>query len=120
VRRPAAAIESVSSKACNEVALPGPSSVSGSRLIRSSISEASVTRPSYPKPPALQSAPNKTVISSELRDHHRGGISFEGVIAFIFADLIALPVLDIYRKYYGLKMPHSCSPRSTRLWRPPH
>ncbi|HWE77550.1 MAG TPA: hypothetical protein VG270_03420, partial [Pseudolabrys sp.] len=27
-----------------------------------------------------------------------------GVIAFIFADLIVLPVLNIYRKYYGLKM----------------
>ena len=33
-----------------------------------------------------------------------GGISFGGVIAFIFADLIVLPVLNIYRKYYGLKM----------------
>jgi len=33
-----------------------------------------------------------------------GGISFGGVIAFIFADLIVLPVLDIYRKYYGLKV----------------
>jgi uncharacterized protein len=33
-----------------------------------------------------------------------GGISFGGVIAFIFADLIVLPLLDIYRKYYGLKM----------------
>jgi hypothetical protein len=33
-----------------------------------------------------------------------GGISFGGVVAFIFADLIVLPVLDIYRKYYGLKM----------------
>jgi uncharacterized membrane protein YraQ (UPF0718 family) len=32
------------------------------------------------------------------------GISFGGVIAFIFADLIVLPVLDIYRKYYGLRM----------------
>ena len=32
------------------------------------------------------------------------GISFGGVIAFIFADLIVLPVVDIYRKYYGLKM----------------
>jgi uncharacterized membrane protein YraQ (UPF0718 family) len=32
------------------------------------------------------------------------GISFGGVIAFIFADLIVIPVLDIYRKYYGLKM----------------
>jgi len=30
-----------------------------------------------------------------------GGISFGGVIAFIFADLIILPILDIYRKYYG-------------------
>ena len=33
-----------------------------------------------------------------------GGISFGGVVAFIFADLIVLPVLDIYRKYYGMKM----------------
>jgi len=32
------------------------------------------------------------------------GISFGGVIAFIFADLIVLPILNIYRKYYGLKM----------------
>jgi uncharacterized membrane protein YraQ (UPF0718 family) len=32
------------------------------------------------------------------------GISFGGVIAFIFADLIVIPVLDIYRKYYGLTM----------------
>jgi uncharacterized membrane protein YraQ (UPF0718 family) len=33
-----------------------------------------------------------------------GGISFGGVIAFILADLIVLPILNIYRKYYGLKM----------------
>ncbi|HSW36860.1 MAG TPA: permease [Candidatus Saccharimonadales bacterium] len=33
-----------------------------------------------------------------------GGISFGGVISFIFADLIVLPILNIYRKYYGLKM----------------
>src|SRR6059036_67552 len=30
-----------------------------------------------------------------------GGISFGGVISFIFADLIVLPILNIYRKYYG-------------------
>jgi uncharacterized protein len=30
-----------------------------------------------------------------------GGISFGGVIAFIFADLLILPILDIYRRYYG-------------------
>ena len=30
-----------------------------------------------------------------------GGISFGGVVAFIFADLIILPILVIYRKYYG-------------------
>jgi uncharacterized membrane protein YraQ (UPF0718 family)/YHS domain-containing protein len=30
-----------------------------------------------------------------------GGISFAGVIAFIFADLIILPIVNIYRKYYG-------------------
>lgn len=33
-----------------------------------------------------------------------GGISFGGVIAFIFADLIILPILNIYRKYYGWRM----------------
>jgi uncharacterized protein len=33
-----------------------------------------------------------------------GGISFGGVIAFIFADLLILPILNIYRKYYGPKM----------------
>src|SRR5438094_660743 len=30
-----------------------------------------------------------------------GGISFGGVIAFIFADLIIIPIVNIYRKYYG-------------------
>jgi hypothetical protein len=30
-----------------------------------------------------------------------GGISFGGVISFIFADLIIIPILDIYRRYYG-------------------
>jgi uncharacterized protein len=30
-----------------------------------------------------------------------GGISFAGVIAFVFADLIILPIIAIYRKYYG-------------------
>ena len=30
-----------------------------------------------------------------------GGISFAGVIAFIFADLLVLPIVQIYRKYYG-------------------
>src|SRR5499425_353082 len=33
-----------------------------------------------------------------------GGISFGGVISFIFADLIIIPILVIYRKYYGTKM----------------
>ena len=33
-----------------------------------------------------------------------GGISFGGVIAFIFGDLIIAPILNIYRKYYGLRM----------------
>jgi len=33
-----------------------------------------------------------------------GGISFGGVIAFIFSDLIVAPILDIYRKYYGWRM----------------
>ena len=33
-----------------------------------------------------------------------GGISFGGVISFIFADLIILPIVNIYRKYYGGRM----------------
>lgn len=33
-----------------------------------------------------------------------GGISFGGVVAFILADLIVLPILDIYRRYYAIKM----------------
>jgi hypothetical protein len=32
-----------------------------------------------------------------------GGISFGGVVAFIFADLIILPILNIYRRYYGTR-----------------
>ena len=33
-----------------------------------------------------------------------GGVSFGGVIAFIFGDLITLPLVLIYRKYYGPKL----------------
>ena len=33
-----------------------------------------------------------------------GGISFGGVISFIYADLLILPILNIYRKYYGIAM----------------
>jgi uncharacterized protein len=33
-----------------------------------------------------------------------GGISFGGAITFIFADLVILPILDIYRRYYGWRM----------------
>jgi uncharacterized membrane protein YraQ (UPF0718 family) len=33
-----------------------------------------------------------------------GGISFGGVVTFIFADLIIIPILLIYRKYYGARM----------------
>jgi uncharacterized membrane protein YraQ (UPF0718 family) len=32
-----------------------------------------------------------------------GGISFGGVMSFIFADLLILPILAIYRRYYGLR-----------------
>ena len=32
------------------------------------------------------------------------GISFGGVVAFLFADLIIIPILDILRKYYGRRM----------------
>ena len=34
----------------------------------------------------------------------KGGISFGGVISFLFADLIAFPLLLIYRRYYGTRM----------------
>jgi uncharacterized protein len=34
----------------------------------------------------------------------KGGISFGGVVAFIFADLLIAPILNIYRKYYGPRM----------------
>jgi uncharacterized membrane protein YraQ (UPF0718 family) len=33
-----------------------------------------------------------------------GGSSFGGILAFIYADLIVLPILNIYRKYYGLSV----------------
>ena len=32
------------------------------------------------------------------------GISFGGVLSFLYADLIVLPLLDVYRRYYGWKM----------------
>ena len=46
----------------------------------------------------------------------KGGISFGGVVAFIFADLIIAPILNIYRKYYGGRMAavparHASTPR---------
>ncbi|MEO7061040.1 MAG: permease [Lapillicoccus sp.] len=34
----------------------------------------------------------------------KGGISFGGVISFIFADLLALPLVLIYRKFYGTRL----------------
>jgi len=33
-----------------------------------------------------------------------GGVSFAGVIAFVYSDLITIPVLNVYRKYYGLRV----------------
>ena len=33
-----------------------------------------------------------------------GGISFSGVIAFIYADLIIVPLILIYRRYYGWRL----------------
>jgi uncharacterized membrane protein YraQ (UPF0718 family)/YHS domain-containing protein len=33
-----------------------------------------------------------------------GGISFGGVISFVFGDLLIIPILNIYRKYYGGRM----------------
>jgi uncharacterized protein len=35
---------------------------------------------------------------------YSGGISFGGVVSFLFADLIIIPILIIYRKYYGTRM----------------
>ena len=32
------------------------------------------------------------------------GVSFGGVLAFLYADLLVLPLLDVYRRYYGWKM----------------
>lgn len=34
----------------------------------------------------------------------QGGASFGGVVAFLYADLIVLPLIDIYRKYYGWRL----------------
>lgn len=33
-----------------------------------------------------------------------GGVSFAGIIAFVYADLITVPVLNVYRKYYGWRI----------------
>ena len=45
-----------------------------------------------------------------------GGISFGGVVAFIFADLIIVPILNIYRRYYGTKMMLFILVSFTRPW----
>ena len=45
-----------------------------------------------------------------------GGISFGGVVAFIFADLIIIPILIIYRKYYGTRMMLVLPASSTSPW----
>ena len=37
------------------------------------------------------------------------GVAFGGVIAFIFADLFALPLLSIYRRFYGGRVAGVCS-----------
>ncbi|MGH9294743.1 MAG: permease, partial [Acidimicrobiales bacterium] len=34
----------------------------------------------------------------------KGGISFGGVVAFVFADLITFPLLLIYRRFYGSRL----------------
>jgi uncharacterized membrane protein YraQ (UPF0718 family)/YHS domain-containing protein len=33
-----------------------------------------------------------------------GGLSFGGVVSFVFADLVTFPLLLIYRKYYGTRL----------------
>jgi uncharacterized membrane protein YraQ (UPF0718 family) len=59
---------------------------------------------------AVQAFVSKDAMQRVLGDHRtpavaaalwRGGIAFGGVISFLFADLIALPLLLVYRKYYG-------------------
>ena len=45
-----------------------------------------------------------------------GGISFGGVVSFLFADLIIIPILIIYRKYYGTAMAPRSSGSSTWPW----
>src|ERR1043166_780487 len=52
-----------------------------------------------------------------------GGISFSGVIAFVYADLIVLPLVLIYRQYYGRKgtaLPLSSRPPGRRSTRSPN
>jgi hypothetical protein len=34
----------------------------------------------------------------------KGGIAFGGVVSFLFADLISLPLLLVYRRYYGTRL----------------
>jgi YHS domain-containing protein len=34
----------------------------------------------------------------------KGGISFGGVVSFLFADLISFPLLLVYRRYYGTRL----------------
>ena len=48
-----------------------------------------------------------------------GGITFGGVVSFIFADLIIIPIVHIYRRYYGVARPGSLPGRSTRAWSRP-
>jgi uncharacterized membrane protein YraQ (UPF0718 family) len=49
----------------------------------------------------------------------KGGISFGGVVAFIFADLLILPILNIYRKYYGIGWRASWPRPSSPPWPSP-
>jgi uncharacterized membrane protein YraQ (UPF0718 family) len=46
-------------------------------------------------------------------------ISFGEVVALIFADLLILPILNIYRKSYGVRMMPACWARSTARWSAP-
>ena len=45
-----------------------------------------------------------------------GGISFGGVVSFIFADLIVLPLVFIYRKYYGFRAAAYITGSSSSRW----
>src|ERR1700730_9109634 len=73
----------------------GPSPRGGQKTVASTRSRCQIQHAQFS---------NRSRIFTAARSFLHGGISFGGVLAFILADLIVLPILNIYRKYYGLKM----------------